>query len=277
MSKTLIYGVVYSVKDPAGSGVARKLVAMLNSSKCGACKGAVECFCGENFVIAGFNEDVIYFDFLDNVLNVDKYIVLSRHSSAAKIKSYTVHHTGNPGPEALYGGRPRKLAIASPATAYTLLKTLYTVAKKHGRIGEYEISYEATHHGPTDLEKPLCFIEIGSTEEEWRQEINHIVLAETVKYLLENNEYECIPVIGVGGGHYPRKHTRIALETKYCYGHIFAKYTLDYLDEEILVQAIERSSPRPKGFIVEKKGTKKKHRDLVENIAKQLGLFVEYV
>ena len=32
---------------------------------------------------------------------------------------------------------------------------------------DYEITIEATHHGPTSLKKPLLFIEIGSTEKQW--------------------------------------------------------------------------------------------------------------
>lgn len=273
----MVYGVVYSMKDPAGRGVARKLVEIMHPRECSVCRDAVECFCGGNYVIAGFNEDVIYFDFLDRVIDVDKYIVLSRHSSQAKVKSYTVHHTGNPGPQALYGGKPRRLAIASPATSYTLLRRLRVEAEKRGMLRVYEVSYEATHHGPTEVSKPLCFIEIGSTSEEWNQELNHIILAETVRYVLRNGEEECIPVVGIGGGHYPRKHSRIAFETKYCYGHIFAKYTLDHLDEEMLKQAVERSEPKPQGFIVEKKSTRREHRELIERFAGENNLFVKYI
>lgn len=271
------YGIVFSLNDPAGSGIARKLVGLTKAVKCSKCLNTDYCYCGDEFVLAGFKEDVIYFDFLDEVLSVEQYIVLSRHSSTAGVKSYTVHHTGNPGDQALYGGKPRRLSIASPVVSYSLLRKLYSVSEKYGRLNEYEVSYEATHHGPTELNKPLCFIEIGSSEEEWVQELNHLVIAETVKDVIESQLIECIPVIGIGGGHYPRKHTKIALETNYCYGHIFAKYALEYLDKEILLQAIERSSPRPKGIIVEKKGTKRKHRDLVEDIAKNQGLFIKYV
>lgn len=274
----MIYGIVYSRKDPAGTGVAAKIKEYLKPREYSLCRDSVECYCGDNYVLACFEEDVIFFDFLDERLpSVDKYIVLSRHSSSAGVKSYTVHHTGNPGNEALYGGRPRSLAVASPKTTYTLLVKLYDYARIFGRDKEYDVSYEATHHGPTEVDKPLTFIEIGSSEEEWNDSVNHEVLARTVIWLLENGELECTPVIGVGGGHYPRKHTALALSKKYCYGHIFAKYSLNALDEELLAKAVERSVPKPEIIVVEKKGTRRQHRLLIEDFASKNNLRVEYV
>ncbi len=275
----MYYGIVYSVNDPAGKGVAGKLIEILGFRECSICRDAVTCYCGENYVLAGFKEDVIYFDFLDQRLpgEVTHYIVLSRHSSARKVKSYTVHHTGNPGPEAPYGGKPRSLAVASPCVTYTLLLLLRKYAVEYGRLGEYEVSYEATHHGPTEANKPLTFIEIGSTLEEWVDGINHLVLANAVMELLNKGLVKCKPVLGIGGGHYPRKHTRKAFEDGYCYGHIFAKYALQYLDKEILHQAIKRSEPAPQAIVVEKKGTRREHRVLIEGFASSHGLVVEYI
>ncbi len=276
----VFYGIVYSIGDPAGRGVAEELLRLTGARECDVCRGHEKCFCGDGFLLAGFREDVIFFDFLDRRLpgEVTHYIVLSRHSSAKKVKSYTVHHTGNPGPQALYGGKPYSLAVASPRVTYTLLRNLYRFAGEQGRLGEYEVSYEATHHGPTEVDKPLSFIEIGSTLEEWVDKTNHLVLAYAVQELLEKGLAEnCNPVVGVGGGHYPRKHTRKALGEGYCYGHIFAKYALPSLTRDILGKAVERSEPRPTGFVVEKKGTRREHRSLIEEFTRENGLGIEYI
>jgi D-aminoacyl-tRNA deacylase len=34
--------------------------------------------------------------------------------------------------------------------------------------GRLRVAYEVTHHGPTELGIPSCFVEIGSMETEWR-------------------------------------------------------------------------------------------------------------
>lgn len=274
-----LYGLVFSIKDPAGTGVARYIVERLGLEKTDLCIGAVECYIGENFLLAGFSEDTIYFEFLDQRMprEVEKYIVLSRHSSAKKVKSYTVHHTGNFGPEAPYGGEPRSLSIASPPVSHKLLLLLRKEAEEAGRLEEYEVSYEATHHGPTSPLMPLNFIEIGSTIDEWRDPVNHRVLGEAVIAFLEDPRHECTPVIGIGGGHYPRKHTRKAFQDNYCYGHIMAKYALQYLSLEILDQMVEKNVPMPVKIVVEKKGTRREHRALVEEYVVGKDLVVEYI
>lgn len=273
------YGIVYSVNDPAGTGIAEYIIDYYRLDQSSLCRNAISCYEGRNFILAGFKEDVIYFDFLDNRLpsSISRYIVLSRHSSAKQVKSYTVHHTGNFGPDAPYGGKPNTLSIANPAVSHKLLLLLKKVAEEYGRMNEYEVSYEATHHGPTDVVKPLSFIEIGSSINEWKDPINHKVISLAVIELLENPSHECVPVIGIGGGHYPRKHTKMAFDKKYCYGHIMAKYALRYLSPNILEEMIKKNDPLPVKIIVEKKGTRKEHRNIIEQYILNKSILLEYI
>ena len=275
----MLIGLVYSINDPAGSGVARYMREYYGLDKCDFEIDAMECFIHDKFYLVGFREDVIYFDFLDERMpsNTLYYIVLSRHSSAQRVKSYTVHHTGNFGDEAPYGGKPRSLAVANPVTTHKLLLNLRDQCEEHRRENEYEVSYEATHHGPTENNKPLTFIEIGSSIDEWRDPVNHEVLGLAVIEYIEKPSHNCNVVAGVGGGHYPRKHTRMAFEENYCYGHIMAKYALQYLSEEILSMMINRSKPQPRIIVVEKKGTRKEHRDLIEKFCSEKGITIEYI
>jgi len=273
-----LIGFAYSVTDPAGRGIALYLREYFGLDKCDFEVEAVECFVNKNFYLVGFSEDVIYFDFLDarTPSSTEYYIVLSRHSSAQGVKSYTVHHTGNMG-EALYGGKPGKLSIANPVVSHKILLLLRDKCEEFGREKEYEVRYEATHHGPTDVEKPLSFVEIGSSIDEWRDSVNHRVVGEAIVEFLEKPAHECHVVAGIGGGHYPRKHSELAFTSNYCYGHIMAKHSLQHLSEAILKQMVERSAPKPAEIVVEKKSTRSEHRLLIEEFAKKTGISLKYV
>lgn len=274
-------GVVYSVIDPAGKGVADYLVKELGLRELSVCAGSKMCLFGDSFILAGFSEDVIYFDFLDSKLpnNIEFYVVISRHFSEMGTKSYTVHTPGNFTDSALYGGRSRELGIAFPSVKWFLLRTLNKLALEFKKKDEYEVSYEATHHGPTNLMKPIVFIEIGSRASEWMDPINHTIVGEAVKALIRTYPFfpECTPVIGIGGGHYPRKHTELSLRESLCYGHIASKHVLEYLDIELLHAMVKRSRDSVKGIIVEKKSTKHRHRALVENFSQMTRLSLRYI
>uniref|UniRef100_A0A7C4DAE3 D-aminoacyl-tRNA deacylase n=1 Tax=Staphylothermus marinus TaxID=2280 RepID=A0A7C4DAE3_STAMA len=270
-------GLAYSVRDPAGSGIARYIVEYYKLESCSECIHAKECYCSSNFVLAGFEEDVLYFEFLDHRVPglTQYYIVLSRHSSIEGVKSFTVHHTGNYG-EAAYGGKSSTLSVANPPVTHKLLLLLKKISEEKSRL-DYEICYEATHHGPTNNSKPLSFVEIGSSVEQWNDKLNHSIVGEAVIEFLENPFNNCIPTIGFGGTHYPRKHTELAFEKNYCYGHIMPRYALQYLSSEIVEQMINKTSVKPQHIVVEKKSTRKEHRELIEKEALKHNLSIEYV
>jgi D-aminoacyl-tRNA deacylase len=199
----------------------------------------------------------------------DSIIVLSRHSSEKKVKAFTAHHTGNFG-EARLGGEPGKLAYAHPSLSCSLIKAL----NEFGREG-YDVTYEATHHGPTP-DKPLVFVEIGSSEEEWKDPKNHEVLAKAVASW---EDFACSgePAIWIGGPHYAKRATKRCLEDEARFGHIAAKYAVDSLNEELLRQMVERSVERPEVAYVEKKSAKSSKRRELISVLESLGLKVKVV
>ncbi len=264
-------GLVYSTRDLAGKGIARHVVELLGLREGGVLAGNTY-YIGDDIVLAGFNEDVIFFEFLDNYLDVEYYIVLSRHSSKAKIKSLTVHHPGNPTNNAEAGSRPKELSIAFPPMAKKLITLLDKYATEENLKEEYDVTLEVTHHGPTSLSKPIVFIEIGSSPEEWSDERARNLIARVVADSITNTLPECMSSTGFGGGHYARKHTKIMLTTNYCLGHIFSKHVIDYIDEEIILQAIKRSKPQSNNIIIEKKGVKSTQRKKIKEIVNKLGL-----
>lgn len=271
----------FSINDLAGRGIAETLALMLGSEfKEVTDSKMVLVARGPDYVIAGFRDDVLFMDYLHEYFEETHFIVmLSRHSSAAKIPSLTVHHTGNFGSQALYGGNPRELGIANPLVAYIMLRKLKELVITN-ELRNIEVSYEATHHGPTSLNKPLTFIEIGSSENEWIRKDLHLLVAqaayEALRLFRGEIKLSCIPSIGVGGGHYPRKHTKLCIEKSYCYGHIISKRTLDILKprefEEALNMCFERSMPKPKALIIEKKSVKSAYRKIARDFALTMDL-----
>ncbi|BES81575.1 D-aminoacyl-tRNA deacylase [Pyrodictium abyssi] len=269
--------IAYSLADPAGSGAAKALAELAAWEKCSLPR-AVSCVYEPRLraYLASFREDTIYFDFLDEAAPGDTsaYIVLSRHSGGKP--TLTVHYTGNPGPEAPYGGRPRELSHTWPRLMAALLREYRRVAEEAGLLEEFGLSLEATHHGPTSLARPVVFIEIGSSENEWKRGDAHQALAQTVYNVLSRGwlDEPCSTVaIGVGDTHYPAKHTRAVLEKGVCYTHIFSKHVLDSLDEELLAQAVEKSRDPVDAVLFSKVPSRVKN--LVRGFAEKRGLRVE--
>ncbi len=276
---------VYSLDDEAGRGAARRLAEKLGAGEACSADRAEACihYPGLGAVLAGYRGETVEMEYLDGSLaryRPDAYIVLSRHASTSGKPTLSLHYPGNPGSEAALGGRPRELAHTWPRLFSLLARLYHEEASERRLLDRYSFSLEATHHGPTGLQKPILFIEIGSTPAEWRDEEAQEAMAAAVAGLLEvlaEQGYDALPrgcrvVVGVGGTHYPEKHTRLLLEGKACYGHIFAKYVLQQLDEEVLGQAVEKSADRVEGFVVLK--VPGRVRRLVEAFASKKGLEV---
>jgi len=154
----------------------------------------------------------------------------------------------------------------------------------------YEVTLEATHHGPY-LEKPVLFVELGSNEDYWKDKNGGNIVAKSVINAIkkynnsnsiknENNinsdlknknnlmdgksSYESIFV--VGGSHYSHVGNKVMLQSNLAVGHICAKYNLDNLDENLLNQAMEKC--RAKFVLLDWKGLGKEKARIVEILEK---------
>ncbi|MEM0360243.1 MAG: D-aminoacyl-tRNA deacylase [Candidatus Diapherotrites archaeon] len=198
----------------------------------------------------------IFSEHLDE-LNAEFIIFASRHSSKSGTPTLSVHPVGNWG-KAELGGIDCSLGRASAA----LMKNyLLGLREKRDSFGlKFEVSYEATHHGPF-LKTPCCFIEVGSSEKQWRDEKAALAIAETI---MERSFFlPCKPVIGVGGLHYNPHFTEIALSTEFAFSHMCPKYALPFFNMEMLEKAIFSSIEKPEAIVVEYKGLgEEKHRIL---------------
>ncbi|XP_027771855.1 D-aminoacyl-tRNA deacylase-like isoform X3 [Solanum pennellii] len=102
---------------------------------------------------------------------VDEVIFLSKHTAVSNRPALTIHPIGVPhlkeGDVPPQGGKPGWAAPPNPRMGPWMI-LLNKIAESHNLIPEFEITFEATHHGPVTT-KPTMFIEIGSTEEYWKR------------------------------------------------------------------------------------------------------------
>ncbi|HIJ98347.1 TPA: hypothetical protein H1005_00175 [archaeon] len=200
------------------------------------------------------------------VNDTDYLIVASTHRSETKKPALTVHSTGNFGSADL-GGAPNALSYTWPAA----LKIGLQYFSQNAPEG-FDITMEATHHGPTNWEKPLIFIEIGSTEKEWsRKDLGEIV-ARAIKEIYEkapSAKFE--KYAAFGGTHYCASFNRIQIENeKAAIGHVAARYASEFLNENTVRQAVEKNFA--KKAVIDWKGIKSDARNKVLSVLEKLNV-----
>ena len=176
---------------------------------------------------------LIYQDRIDEEVDADLIVFISRHASAQPVPALTVHVTGNYEAADL-GGEPGVLAPAAPAWMHAILGNLAARAPEG-----YRVSYEVTHHGPTALRTPSLFVEIGSTATEWADPAAGRAVAESI---LSAAPEETINLIGFGGTHYAVRQTEIALSSRGAFGHIVPARQIRAVNPGLILQMQEASS-----------------------------------
>jgi D-aminoacyl-tRNA deacylase len=187
-------------------------------------------------------------------------IFLSRHRSKMGEPTLTVHPIGN-FDKAEFGGEPKTLIPAAPRMMTHLLRLI----KKHLQPTDldYQICFEVTHHGPF-LKIPTLFVEVGSTEVQWKQKEPASVIGTSLLELLTTYHYEedfpkTIPVLlGIGGGHYAPRFTDMIFQKNVAFGHMIPSYHIDSgaIDWTMIQQAIQ-TTPDMHGVYLHKKVLKK--------------------
>lgn len=201
--------------------------------------------------------------------DASQYIVLSPHKSESNAKSLTVHTPGN-WDKALFGGKPRTLSFSSASVNLSLLFYVFQISKKIGL--EYSVSYEVDHHGPTS-NTPIVFVEIGSTEKEWKDKLAAECIAQAIIKTIDE-PLSCENFFGIGNGHYAPFFTRLSLEKNFGFAHLLPKYHINTLEKDTFSQAISKSVEEVKAVIVEKKGTTLEQREKINMLSKEFGIDV---
>lgn len=217
----------------------------------------------------------IYHDFIDNKLMEAGYpasfiIFLSRHSSKSQIKSLTVHSTGNYG-DIYYGGNNYNgLSIPYPELMSNILINLNDFNNKYNL--NYDVTLEVTHHGPTAINVPSFFVEIGSISSDWNNAICGKIMALALLLSLKQIKNNIVKkklqtVVGFGGNHYANIPTKLTLEKKLYFGHIFPKYQIFNLTEKIIEEAFIKSNTQY-AYIDKKSIPSKIKKELIYKIEK---------
>jgi D-aminoacyl-tRNA deacylase len=204
-------------------------------------------------------------------------IFLSRHRSKTGEPTLTTHPIGNYG-ESQFGGKTKTLSKSSPK----LMTSLLRIIKKNAEQAKlyHKVCLEVTHHGPY-MTIPTLFVEVGSTEEEWKKQEPANVVAKSVLQLLDSYHYEEdfpdeMPVlVGIGGGHYAPRFTDVILEKKAAFGHMIPTYHIEAgnIDGEMFEKTLQ-ATPNVKGVYIHRKSLKKSQVSEYKNWFQNRGISV---
>ncbi|MGV7226748.1 MAG: D-aminoacyl-tRNA deacylase [Nitrosopumilus sp.] len=197
-----------------------------------------ELFRGEFYDLLIIPTPAISADWLEEKYDYDGFVFLSKHAAESGVLALTCHSTGNFS-EAKFGGNERQVAIPHPNLQKAYLKEL---KKNQEKFSEFQITIEATHHGPTALSKPSIFIEIGTTEKQWSDESLCHSVASFVHKVMSEPVLENPVAICFGGTHYPSKFTSELLEGTYALGTVVPKHALENLDEQLFSHILKQNS-----------------------------------
>jgi D-aminoacyl-tRNA deacylase len=176
---------------------------------------------------------------LDRINQFDFIIFCSKHQSEKKEKTISIHAPGN-FREAQLGGQLGKLCKSSAL----FNKYIFEILNKTIRdldLRNYKLTLEVTHHGPL-IDKPCVFVEIGSTEREWKDKRAGFIVARAIKETIETfkeNPYHEI-AIGIGGPHYCPSFNNIQLGSNVALSHIIPKYA-EPITEEMIKESVSKT------------------------------------
>jgi len=238
--------VIASKSDPAGLNIKKALIDYgFNELKVSYDGNKI--YSLKNISIYTTNKKIVYPENIDNDIEADLFIFISKHSSKEPRKTLSVHMPGNWG-KAELGGKDKTLNICNP----NYLKEALVELNKLNTLG-YEVTGESDHHGPY-LEKPCFFIEIGSQEEQWNDKDAAKIVANTLMNLFNKEIGEYRVAIGLGGNHYMAGLNKIQLETDIALSHVCPKHYLQDFNEKMLYQAINKSTKKATIAILDWKG-----------------------
>ncbi|KAJ7953953.1 D-aminoacyl-tRNA deacylase [Quillaja saponaria] len=227
--------VVATTTDPASINPANALLAMPGWLPGPSFQEDMKSFANEGVRVLLHGKSIVVEDDLDKrweeVIGevVEEVIFLSKHTAVSNKPALTIHPIGVPhlreGDVPPQGGKAGWAALPDPRIG-PWLRLLKKIAQSHNLVPEFEITLEATHHGPV-TNKPTMFIEIGSTKDYWKRQDAAQVIALLVweglglgggvdvgNWSRENDKKKVL--LGVGGGHYAPRHMDIVLAQSVC-------------------------------------------------------------
>ncbi len=205
-----------------------------------------------------FKDNQIYLGLTDSPLIFLDDLKLKQSNLAPDFLIFASRHRTD---DTSFGGKAKQISKTSALmlkAAFHSLR-LQLLIPNFNEFADYSLDLEVTHHGPTTLEKPLIFIELGSSESEWEIEnagklVSQAVINTCIEYLeLKQNKYIQIG-IGFGGTHYAPQFQKLIRDTNVAISFICPKYCIQSLDKKLVEQMIKNTVEKVNCFIVDWKG-----------------------
>ncbi|WVZ23311.1 hypothetical protein V8G54_001855 [Vigna mungo] len=247
--KVMVALLVATSSDPASINPANALLAMPGWQPGPYFQDDMKSFVNEGVRVLLHAKSIVEEDDLDRRWEevtgevVNEVIFFSKHTAVSNKPALTVHPIGVPhlreGDVPPQGGRPGWAALPNPRMG-PWLRLLKNIAQAHNLVPEFEITLEATHHGPL-TNKPTMFLEIGSTEDYWKRQDAAQVMAQLVweglglgggtdvgNWSREKDNKKIL--LGIGGGHYAPRHMDVVLKDNVWVGHLLSGYSVPMED-----------------------------------------------
>ena len=259
--------IVVSERDLAGITIREQLLQIYQFERVNEVTWALG-----DIALVTIEEESIYADDAESI-DADLIVFATKHKSESKIPALLTHAPGNWTDRADYGGKPRAVCVA-PASA--MRAALHELKRGRDELGleDWLVGMEVTHHGPYFKEKPVLFVELGSSEEQWS---NKVAARAVARAALAAAKHERITEVrvGFGGPHYAPLFTRRVLEREIAIGHIVPNYALDDVTEAEVRMAFERTLEKPRVGLVDWKGMRGAQRRRLLGMLEAIGVAYE--
>jgi D-aminoacyl-tRNA deacylase len=272
--------IVSSKKDAASANILRQILYYYPFDKTGVSFQDAPIYSAniqgnQTIIVTLQTESVNAQDLVDDFPDSDLVVFVSRHSSTSGTPTLSVHPPGNFGAAGL-GGLPKRLSVC-PANAMKDALVELNNLKQTMNL-DYEVSYECTHHGPS-LNVPTMFVELGSSEVQWSDEQAAKVVAAATMSAVGNfrKSSRGSAVLGIGGPHYNRKFTLMALHGEAVFSHMIPKYGISLVDAEMLRQCVEKTFEKVKCAVLDWKGIKSEDKPKLLSALAEIDLLYKKV
>jgi len=226
--------IISSVKDPASVNIKENLINNFNKLEEQFDNNNIYEFKDNNKIkLYTIDSELIFTDDLDKKIDADLFVFISKHRAQEGRASLTCHAIGNFG-KADKGGKEKTLC-----TSHSIFLKNIFIELNNNVQAPYEVTLEATHHGPF-LEKPVLFVELGSSEKYWGDKNGGNIIAKSLINVFNKDEDDYESTFVIGGSHYNHVANKAMLKSNLAVGHICAKYNLENLDESLIKQAMEK-------------------------------------
>jgi D-aminoacyl-tRNA deacylase len=260
--------VVCSLNDPAGTNIRERMLETYGFKDNGTTFDSYPVYENEQFYLACSHKEAIFIDDVETYFGKTKYYFASKHWAESGIPALTAHITGNFGANE-FGGNPGEISTYSPDMLTCYMQELNL--NRDNIPSKYQLTLEATHHGPTSLHSPSIFVELGATMDEWKNVETARQVAEAIVKSEKSSKKYSKRAIAIGGTHYPSKFNELVFGDVVAIGAVMPKHALQYLNKQIFSQLIEKSTDPINLVAVDVKGLGK-FKEQVMNVIKDSGI-----